>query len=80
MLDCASETRQVQLTDEKIVALNKKYKPLSATDRIKELYKDFDVNEVMLTSSFAATSAFFLKLFSEVNKEQKVFQMYSACT
>ena len=56
-----------------IKALNKKYKPLSATERITQLYKDFGVSEVMLTSSFAATSAFLLKLFSEVNKEQTVF-------
>ena len=60
-------------TEEEIKALNKKYKPLSIEERIKELYKDFDVTEVMLTSSFAATSAFLLKLFSDVNKKQKVF-------
>ena len=60
-------------TEEEIKALNKKYKPLSIQERIQELYKDFDVAEVMLTSSFAATSAFLLKLFSDVNKEQKVF-------
>ena len=60
-------------TEEEIQALNKKYKPLSIQERIEELYKDFDVAEVMLTSSFAATSAFLLKLFSDVNKEQKVF-------
>ena len=60
-------------TEEEIQALNKKYKPLSIQERIEELYKDFNVAEVMLTSSFAATSAFLLKLFSDVNKEQKVF-------
>ncbi|HIB37450.1 phosphoadenylyl-sulfate reductase [Mesonia sp.] len=60
-------------TEKEIKALNKKYKSLSIQERIQELYKDFDVAEVMLTSSFAATSAFLLKLFSDVNKEQKVF-------
>ncbi|SHI78425.1 phosphoadenylylsulfate reductase (thioredoxin) [Mesonia phycicola] len=60
-------------TEEEIKALNKKYKPLSIQQRIEELYNDFDVSEVMLTSSFAATSAFLLKLFSEINKEQEVF-------
>ncbi|WP_299335824.1 phosphoadenylyl-sulfate reductase [uncultured Psychroserpens sp.] len=70
-----TSTKQINfnISDAKIKALNKKYKPLSATDRIKELYKDFDVSEVMLTSSFAATSAFLLKLFSEVNQKQEVF-------
>ena len=61
------------LSEEEIKALNIKYKTLSVTQRIKELYHDFDVSEIMLTSSFAATSAFLLKLFSEINKEQEVF-------
>lgn len=56
-----------------IEALNLKYKPLSARERITQLYSDFDVSEVMLTSSFAATSAFLLKLFSDINKKQDVF-------
>ena len=61
------------LTSDEVEALNKKYKSLSLTDRIKELYNDFDQAEIMLTSSFAATSAFLLKLFSEVNRKQKVY-------
>jgi len=61
------------LTEEEINILNKKYQPLSVDQRINELYKDFDVNEVMLTSSFAATSAFLLKLFADINKQQEVF-------
>lgn len=73
MFENSSTITQVKISDATISTLNQKYKPLSATQRIKELYIDFDVNEVMLTSSFAATSAFFLKLFSEANKEQKVF-------
>lgn len=61
------------LTEEEINILNKKYQPLSVDQRINELYHDFDVNEVMLTSSFAATSAFLLKLFADINKQQEVF-------
>lgn len=61
------------LTDEEIRALNKKYKSLSLTQRIEEIYKDFEEGEIMLTSSFAATSAFLLKLFSDVNRKQKVY-------
>ncbi len=61
------------ISENEINALNKTYKSLSARQRITQLYKDFDVTEVMLTSSFAATSAFLLKLFSEVNKKQEVF-------
>ncbi len=61
------------LTAEEITQLNAKYKDLTVSERIAQLYKDFDVNEVMLTSSFAATSAFLLHAFSEVNKEQKIY-------
>lgn len=73
MFEITSTIKQIVISDSTIAALNQKYKPLTATQRIKELYTDFDVTEVMLTSSFAATSAFFLKLFSEANKEQQVF-------
>lgn len=53
--------------------LNKKYSTLTVEQRIKELYKDFEPNEVMLTSSFAATSAFLLRVFSKINANQKIY-------
>jgi phosphoadenosine phosphosulfate reductase len=58
---------------EHIKALNTKYRNLTAIQRIEEIYKDFATEEIMLTSSFAATSAFLLKVFSEINPAQKVF-------
>lgn len=61
------------LSEKDIALLNKKYKLLTPCERIEMLYTDFDVNEIMLTSSFAATSAFLLKLVSDVNKAQHVF-------
>lgn len=61
------------LSPQEVDQLNFRYKPLSIGKRIEELYKDFRVNEVMLTSSFAATSAFLLKLFSDTNKNQRVY-------
>jgi phosphoadenosine phosphosulfate reductase len=73
MINNPTITQLSEISEDTIKTLNNKYKPLSATNRIKELYKDFDVKDVMLTSSFAATSAFLLKLFSEVNTNQKVF-------
>ena len=73
MIDNPTIMNSSEISDKQIKSLNKKYKSLSVTNRIKELYVDFDVNQVMLTSSFAATSAFLLKLFSDVNKEQQVF-------
>ena len=60
-------------SEEEIENLNKKYKPLTAKERIRQLYEDFQATDVMLTSSFAATSAFLLKLVSEVNTNQEVF-------
>ncbi len=56
----------------KIAELNRKYAKLSVKERVEELYKDFPQEEIMLTSSFATTSAFLLKIFSEVNKSQEV--------
>ncbi len=61
------------VSSEEISELNKKYRALTVTQRIEELYKDFQLNEVMLTSSFAATSAFLLQLFSQVTKKQTVY-------
>ncbi len=53
--------------------LNVQYAKLSVYQRVEQLYKDFDETEIMLTSSFAATSAFLLKVFSDVNKDQKIY-------
>ncbi|MCF6361277.1 MAG: phosphoadenylyl-sulfate reductase [Cyclobacteriaceae bacterium] len=58
---------------QEIERLNKKYHSLSPDERIKELYVDFGQQEVMLTSSFAATSAFLLKLFSDIHNSQKIY-------
>ncbi|MGB2088462.1 MAG: phosphoadenylyl-sulfate reductase [Psychroflexus salarius] len=66
-----NETKK--LTSTEVESLNKKYKTLTLHQRIKELYKDFEIEEVMVTSSFAATSIFLLKLFSEVNKSQLIY-------
>ncbi len=45
--------------------LNNKYSRLSLDDRIKEIYKDFAQDDLILTSSFAANSSFLLHLFSQ---------------
>ncbi|MCX2679228.1 phosphoadenylyl-sulfate reductase [Galbibacter sp. EGI 63066] len=66
-------TRKRILPQEEIQQLNKKYKPLSIEERIAELYNDFSESEIMLTSSFAATSAFLLRLFSKVHPAQRVY-------
>ena len=62
-----------EFSSEAIKSLNKKYRKLTPIERVTELYQDFQQDEVMLTSSFAATSAFLLKLFSDVNKTQRIY-------
>ncbi len=61
------------VVDINVEALNAKYEKLSVYKRVEELYKDFNQEEIMLTSSFAATSAFLLKVFSDINKEQVIY-------
>jgi phosphoadenosine phosphosulfate reductase len=71
MSEKAGSKRSFSIAD--IDELNKKYHPLTPEQRVEELYKDFRQNEIMLTSSFAATSALLLKLFSDENKEQPIY-------
>lgn len=61
------------ITPKLVNDLNKKYIGLKVRDRISELYRDFDASEIMLTSSFAATSALLLREFSIVNKNQVIY-------
>lgn len=61
------------ISSRKIKDLNEKYHSLSPEERVKEIYNDFEEKEIMLTSSFAATSAFLLKLFSNIRKSQKIY-------
>lgn len=56
-----------------IAELNNKYHSLTIEERLTQLYRDFSPEQVMLTSSFAATSAFLLHVFSRLAPEQKVF-------
>ena len=45
------ESIKRKITQEEIKKLNKKYHQLTLEQRVEELYKDFDAEEVMLTSS-----------------------------
>ncbi|MEJ2574832.1 MAG: phosphoadenylyl-sulfate reductase, partial [Gammaproteobacteria bacterium] len=56
-----------------IAALNAKYSLLSFAQRIEQLYHDFDPGTVMVTSSFAATSAYFLHIISRIRPQQTIF-------
>ena len=68
-----NQTEKRVFNAREIAALNEKYTTLTPDQRVRELYVDFNQADIMLTSSFAATSALLLKLFSDINKSQKVF-------
>lgn len=55
-----------------IAALNTRYVPLNYEQRIRALYEDFPVDTVLVTSSFAATSAVFLHIISSIQPQQKI--------
>ena len=60
------------LSADDIRHLNREYARLSAEERIRELYNDFDPDKVLVTSSFAATSAYFLHIISRIRPEQTI--------
>lgn len=53
--------------------LNQTFTPLSFRERLRQLYKYFKPQDVLLTSSFGANSAFLLHLVSQVQPRQKVY-------
>jgi len=55
-----------------INALNLRYQALSVEARIKTLYNDFNLTDVMCTSSFGANSAFLLKYMVSLVPEQVI--------
>lgn len=61
------------LTSDDLAHLNDTYAPLGFEERIQRLYSDFNPERVMVTSSFAATSAYFLHIISRIRPEQEVF-------
>lgn len=55
-----------------LVALNAEYAPLHFEERIARLYEDFAPDKVLVTSSFAATSAYFLHIISRIRPQQLI--------
>ncbi|QHS08703.1 phosphoadenylyl-sulfate reductase [Sinimarinibacterium sp. NLF-5-8] len=58
--------------DARLAALNQAYAPLTFDQRIRKLYEDFAPEKVLVTSSFAATSAYFLHIISSIRPDQIV--------
>ncbi|MEC9364791.1 MAG: phosphoadenylyl-sulfate reductase [Sinimarinibacterium flocculans] len=65
-------SRLAPLDDARIAELNAAYAPLHFEERIRRLYTDFDPAKVLVTSSFAATSAYFLHIISRIRPEQVI--------
>ncbi len=73
MMTAAVEKTVHGLSVEAVIdELNTRYRDLTPEARVRALYHDFAEQEVMLTSSFAANSAFLLHLFATVAPQQKV--------
>lgn len=54
-----------------LAELNRRYAPLDFETRLRQFYQEFPVDKVLVTSSFAATSAYFLHLISRIEPRQK---------
>jgi len=60
------------LSKEAVAELNRVYGPLSFEERIARVFEDFSPERIMVTSSFAATSAYFLHIISTIRPDQPV--------
>lgn len=60
------------LSEEALAELNQRYAPLHFEERLQQLYRDFDPEKVLVTSSFAATSAYFLHIVSRIRASQRI--------
>lgn len=56
-----------------IASLNKRYNGLSPEERLKLLFDSFPENEILITSSFGASSALLLHLLSRVKPDHPVY-------
>jgi len=67
-----SSTNSAGLSAAAIAQLNRDYAPLGFEERIRRLYSDFAPGKVLVTSSFAATSAYFLHIISRIRPSQVI--------
>jgi phosphoadenosine phosphosulfate reductase len=68
-----SSSNSAGLSKQTIDELNHQYQSLSFETRLNRLYQDFKPEKIMVTSSFAATSAYFLHIISRIRPEQIIF-------
>lgn len=68
----ATSATPLQRSEAEVAELNARFAPLDFEARIRRLYTLFDPSEVLVTSSFAATSAYFLHIISRIEPRQKI--------
>ena len=68
-----SSSNSAGLSAQAIIDLNDRYRPLNFEARLRRLYTDFRSEKIMVTSSFAATSAYFLHIIFRIRPEQIIF-------
>ncbi len=61
------------LTATELNLLNQRYRSLSISQRLHALYQDFAPTDIMVTSSFAATSAILLREVAQAQPRQKIY-------
>jgi len=66
-------TNSAGLDDDQIADLNEQYAPLNFEARLQKIYRDFDPDKILVTSSFAATSAYFLHIITRVRPDQIIY-------
>jgi phosphoadenosine phosphosulfate reductase len=68
----ATEPASARYSDAQIADLNVRYTPLDFEARLRLFYSEFDADKVLVTSSFAATSAYFLHIIHRIESRQKI--------
>jgi len=51
---------------------NSHYQPLSARERLEELYKHYPEDKILFTSSFGSTAVILLHMISQIRPQQKI--------
>lgn len=71
-IQVAEITNSAGLSAQQIADLNARYTPLNFSERLAQAYIDFEPAKILVTSSFAATSAYFLHIVSRIRPEQVI--------
>ncbi len=69
----AATTIALPSLEEQAALLNRRYESLTFLQRLRQLYLDFNTQEVLMTSSFGTKSVFLLHLISRIQPKQHVY-------